>query len=166
LGRIIIGSSTQMRVGGRVVPRESCRRHSMTKLQCEGPWRTRSGAFIGGPGAQQGRPRGIPVNDRKEWRPGTQRPGASKPADLEGHQLGETKAAPEELLRTVQEPEEEAGQPQPWGASSKASRELVRQGDEREGSPGGCRRAQRQVDLSLRAGAAVSKKRRLPSGSK
>ncbi len=39
-------------------------------------------------------------------------------------------------------------------------------GGEREGLPGGCRRAQRQVDLSRSAGAAVSKKRRLPSGSK
>jgi hypothetical protein len=146
----------------------------------------------------------------------------SEPANLEGHRLGETEAAREELLHTVQEPEEEAGQPRPHGASSEAPRELVfqhgehegspgikgndssrmqhqadllgdedrdaeevkagqprphgasgeaprelvLQGDEREGSPGGCRRAQRQVDLSRRAGAAVSKKRRLPSGSK
>ena len=51
-GLIIIGSSTQMRVGGKaadkerrpalplmgeVAPRKSCRRHAMIKLQCEGP---------------------------------------------------------------------------------------------------------------------------------
>jgi hypothetical protein len=35
----------------------------------------------------------------------------------------------------------------------------------REGWPCSCRRAQRQVDLSRRAGTAVSKKRKLPSGS-
>jgi hypothetical protein len=36
---------------------------------------------------------------------------ASEPADLEGHWLGETEAARKELLRTVQEPGEEAGWP-------------------------------------------------------
>jgi hypothetical protein len=60
----------------------------------------------------------------------------------------------------------EAEQPQPHGASNEASREKVLQGDESEGSPGSCRRAQHQVDLLQRAGAAVSKKRRQPSGSK
>jgi hypothetical protein len=59
----------------------------------------------------------------------------------------------------------ETERPRPHGASSKAPREQVLQGDEREGWPGSCKRAQRQVDLSQRAGAAVSKKRRLPSGS-
>jgi hypothetical protein len=39
------------------------------------------------------------------------------------------------------------------------------QGGKRKGWPGSCKRAQRQVDLSRRAGTAVSKKRRLPSGS-
>jgi hypothetical protein len=56
--------------------------------------------------------------------------------------------------------------PRPHGASSEALREQVLQGGEREGWPGSCKRAQRQVDLSRRAGTAVSKKRRLPSGSK
>jgi hypothetical protein len=42
----------------------------------------------------------------------------------------------------------------------------VLQGGEREGWPGSCKRAQRQVDLLRRAGTVVSKKRRrLPSGS-
>jgi hypothetical protein len=59
----------------------------------------------------------------------------------------------------------EAERPRPRGASSEAPREQVLQGDEREGSPGGYRRAQRQVDLSQGAGAAVSKKRRMLSGS-
>jgi hypothetical protein len=146
---------------------------------------------------------------------------ASEPADLARHWLGETKDAPEELLRTVQEPGEEAGRPRlqeefseaprelaiqrgehegsselggddssrtrhhadlhrdedrdtemveterprPYGASSEAPREQVLQGDKREGWPGSCKRAQRQVDLSRRAGTAVSKKRKLPSGS-
>jgi hypothetical protein len=51
-GWIIIGSSTQMRVGGKaaykergpalpmmveVAPRKSCRRHATIKLRCEGP---------------------------------------------------------------------------------------------------------------------------------
>ncbi len=146
----------------------------------------------------------------------------SEPADLARHWLGETEDAPEELLRTVQEPEEEAGRPRlqgeyseaprelvfqrgehegsselggddssrmrhhadlhrdedrdtetveaegprPHEASSEAPREQVLQGDEREGWPGSCKRAQRQVDLSRRAGTAVSKKRKLPSGSK
>jgi len=58
----------------------------------------------------------------------------------------------------------EAEQP-PRGASSKALREQVLQGGEREGLPGGFRRAQHQVDLLRRAGAAVPKKRRLPSGN-
>jgi hypothetical protein len=60
----------------------------------------------------------------------------------------------------------EAEPPRPHGASSGAPREQALQGGEREGWPGSCRRAQHQVDLSRRAGTAVSKKRRLPSGSK
>ncbi len=59
----------------------------------------------------------------------------------------------------------EAEWSQPHGVSSKAPREQVLQGDESEGWPGSCKRAQRQVDLSQRAGTAVSKKRKLPSGS-
>ncbi len=59
----------------------------------------------------------------------------------------------------------EAEPPRPHGAASEAPREQMLQGDESKGSPGSCRRAQRQVDLSRRAGTAVSKKRRLPSGS-
>ena len=51
------------------------------------------------------------------------------------------------------------------GVSSEAPGEYALQGDEGEGWPGSCRRAQHQVDLSRRAGTAVSKKRRLPSGS-
>ncbi len=58
-----------------------------------------------------------------------------------------------------------AERPRPRGASSRAPREQVPQGCEREGWLGNCRRAQHQVDLSRRAGTAVSKKRRLPSGS-
>jgi hypothetical protein len=50
----------------------------------------------------------------------------------------------------------EAERPQPHGVSSEAPREQVPQGDEREGWPGSCKRAQRQVDLSQRAGTAVS----------
>ncbi len=186
-----------------------------------------------------GRPGGVEAGHSEAW--------ASKPADLERHWLGETEDAPKELLRTVQEPGEEAGQPrveaghsEAWareladqgpgeeagrprprgesskaprelvfegsehegssdfrggnssrtrhhaglhrnedrhkeaveaerprlhGASSEAPREQVLQGGEREGWPGSCKRAQRQVDLSWRAGTAVSKKRRQPSGS-
>jgi hypothetical protein len=59
----------------------------------------------------------------------------------------------------------EAERPQPHGASSEAPGEQALQGDESKGSPGSCRRTQRQVDLSKRASAAVSKKSRLPSGS-
>jgi hypothetical protein len=59
----------------------------------------------------------------------------------------------------------EAERPRPHGVSSGAPREQVLQKDESEGWPGSYKRAQRQVDLSQRAGAAVSKKRKLPSGS-
>jgi hypothetical protein len=59
----------------------------------------------------------------------------------------------------------EAERPRPHGASSEAPREQVLQGGEREGWPGSCKRVQRQVDLSRRAGTMVSKKRKLPSGS-
>jgi hypothetical protein len=59
----------------------------------------------------------------------------------------------------------EAEWPRPHGTSSEAPREQVLQGGEREGWPGSHGRAQHQVDLSRRAGTAVSKKRRLPSGS-
>ncbi len=59
----------------------------------------------------------------------------------------------------------EAEQPRPREASSGGPREQVPQRGEPEGWPGSCRRAQRQVDLSRRAGTAVPKKRRLPSGS-
>ncbi len=41
----------------------------------------------------------------------------------------------------------EAERPRPHGASSEAPREHVLQGGEREGWPGSCKRAQRQVDL-------------------
>ncbi len=51
----------------------------------------------------------------------------SEPADLEGHWLGETEAAREELLHTTQEPEEEAGRPRPHEAPGKALRELESQ---------------------------------------
>jgi hypothetical protein len=46
-----------------------------------------------------------------------------------------------------------------------APRDQGLQGGKREGWPGSCKRAQRQVDLSRRAGTAMSKERRLPSGS-
>jgi hypothetical protein len=147
------------------------------------------------------------VDGWKESRLGTQRPGQASQLTWRGIGLGETEDASEELLRTVQEPGEKAGQPRlqvefseapreladdssrtrhhadlhgnkdshtetveaersrPHGASSEAPREQVLQGGEQEGSPGSCRRAQHQLDLSRRAGAAVSKKRRLPSGS-
>jgi hypothetical protein len=59
----------------------------------------------------------------------------------------------------------EAEGPQPREASSGAPREQAPQGGEREGWLGSCRRAQHQIDLSRRAGTAVSKKRRLPSVS-
>ncbi len=59
----------------------------------------------------------------------------------------------------------EAEWSRPREASSGAPREQAPQGGERNGWPGSCRRAQHQVDLSRRAGTAVSKKRRLPSGS-
>jgi hypothetical protein len=59
----------------------------------------------------------------------------------------------------------EAERPQPHGVSSEDVGEQVLQGYEREGWPGSCKRAQRQVDLSQRAGTAMSKKRKLPSGS-
>jgi hypothetical protein len=59
----------------------------------------------------------------------------------------------------------EAEWPRPHGASSEAPREQVLQRGERKGWPGSCKRPRHQVDLSRRAGTAVSKKRRLPSGS-
>ncbi len=58
-----------------------------------------------------------------------------------------------------------AEQPQPCGASSEAPGEHALQGDKSKGWPGSCKRAQHQVDLSHRAGIAVPKKRKLPSGS-
>ncbi len=58
-----------------------------------------------------------------------------------------------------------AEQPQRCGVSSEALGEHALQGDESEGWPGSCRRTQHQVDLSQRAGTAVSKKRKLPTGS-
>jgi hypothetical protein len=48
-----------------------------------------------------GSPEGVEARHSEAW--------ASEPADLERHWLGETKDASEELLRTVQEPGEEAG---------------------------------------------------------
>ncbi len=146
-----------------------------------------------------GWPEGVEAGHSEAW--------ASELADLVRHLFGETEDAPEELLRTVQEPGEEASrprlqgesseaprelvfqrgehggsselggddsswtrhhedlhrdedcdaekveveQPRPRWASSEAPREQVLQGGEREGSPGSCRRAQRQVDLSRRA---------------
>ncbi len=72
-------------------------------------------------------------------------------ADLHGNEDRHTEAV-------------EAERPRPHGAPSEAPREQVLQGGEREGWPGSCKRAQRQVDLSRRAGTAVSKKKRLPSG--
>jgi hypothetical protein len=75
----------------------------------------------------------------------------SELANLEGHQLGETKASLEELLHTLQELEEEVGRPRPHGASSEASRELVFQSGKHEGSPGiggnESSRMQHQVNL-------------------
>jgi hypothetical protein len=60
----------------------------------------------------------------------------------------------------------EVERPQPCGASSEAPREQVLPGSRERGlTRYSCRRVQRQVDLSQRAGAAVSKQRRLPSGS-
>jgi hypothetical protein len=59
----------------------------------------------------------------------------------------------------------EAERPQLHGVSREAPREQVLQGDERKGWPCSCKRAQRQVDLSQRAGTEVSKERKLPSGS-
>jgi hypothetical protein len=59
----------------------------------------------------------------------------------------------------------EAEWPQPHGVSSEAPGEQVLQGDECKGWPGSCKRAQRRVDLSQRAGTAASEKRKLPSGS-
>ncbi len=78
--------------------------------------------------------------------------GASEPANLEGHRLGETETAREELLHTTQKPEEEVGRPLPHEASCEAPGELVPQGGEHEGSPGArggdCSGVQRQVDLA------------------
>jgi hypothetical protein len=48
-----------------------------------------------------GSPEGVEARHSEAW--------ASEPADLERHWLGETEDASEELLRTVQEPGEEAG---------------------------------------------------------
>jgi hypothetical protein len=59
----------------------------------------------------------------------------------------------------------EAEQPRPWKASSGVPGERVPQGGERGGWPDSCRRAQHQADLPRRVGTAVSRKRRLPSGS-
>ncbi len=50
-----------------------------------------------------GSPERVEARHSKAW--------ASKPADLERHWLKETEDALEELLRTVQEPGEEAGRP-------------------------------------------------------
>jgi hypothetical protein len=59
-----------------------------------------------------GRPGGVEAEHSEAW--------ASKPADLERHWLGETEDAPKELLRTVQEPGEEAGQPRVEAGHSEA----------------------------------------------
>jgi hypothetical protein len=74
-----------------------------------------------------------------------------EPANLEGHQFGETEAAREELLH-IRGLEEEFGPFRPHEASCEAPGEPVPQGGEHEGSPGVrggvCCRAQHQVDLA------------------
>jgi hypothetical protein len=73
----------------------------------------------------------------------------------------------EDLHRSEDRLEEavEAEQPRPWKASGGVPGERVPQEGERGGWPGSCRRAQHQANLPRRVGTAVSRKRRLPSGS-
>ncbi len=73
-----------------------------------------------------GWPGGVEAGHSEAW--------ASDPADLARHWLGETEDDSGELLRTVQEPEEEAGQPQQQEEFSEAPRELTIQRGEHEGS--------------------------------
>jgi hypothetical protein len=89
----------------------------------------------------------------------------SEPTGWKGQWLGETEAAREEPLHAAPKSGEQAGQPQPREASSGVPGEQVPQGGERGSWPGSCRRVQHQADLPRRVGTAVSRKRRLPSGS-
>ena len=89
----------------------------------------------------------------------------SEPTGWKGQWLGETEAAREEPLHAAPKSGEQAGQPQPREASSWVPGEQVPQGGERGSWPGSCRRVQHQADLPRRVGTAVSRKRRLPSGS-
>ncbi len=88
------------------------------------------------------------------WEAGTDSGGLPEGVEaghLARHWLGEIEVAPEELLRTVQEPGEGAAQPRPQGESSEALRELLFQRGEHEGSPGlggkDSSRTQHQTDL-------------------
>jgi hypothetical protein len=80
---------------------------------------------------------------------------SSEPTNLEGHQLGVTKAAQGESPHTTQEPGEEAGQPQPHEESCEAPGELMPQGGEHTGSPGvgggDCSGTQHQVDSATKS---------------
>ncbi len=126
------GSVTDGGGGSQIVIRTEDKIGSLQRWTWCPPWeaRTDSGGW----------PEGVKAGHSEAW--------TSEPADLARHWLRETEDAQEELLRTVQEPGEEAGRPRPQGKSSKAPSEQVLQRDEHEGSPGN---------------AVVSKKRRLPS---
>ncbi len=82
--------------------------------------------------------------------------GVSEPSNLEGHQLGKTEAAQEELPHSTQEPGEETGQPQPHEESCEAPGELIPQGGKYKGSPrvGGsdCSGRQQQEDVATESG--------------
>jgi hypothetical protein len=72
----------------------------------------------------------------------------------------------EDLHRSEDRLEETVEAERPWKASGGVPGERVPQEGERGGWPGSCRGAQHQADLPRRVGTAVSRKRRLPSGSK
>jgi hypothetical protein len=117
---------------GEAAPREACRRHATIMLQCEGPRRTRSGVSRRGLGAREAEVDSRGPLERVEA--GHSEAWVSELADLVRHWFGETEDAPEELLRNVLKPGEEAGRPRLHGVSGEAPAELVFQRCEHEGS--------------------------------
>ncbi len=120
---------------------------------------------VQGPGEEAGRPRLLGESGEAPREREFQRGEHNGSSDLGGDDSSRTRhhadlhKSEDRLKEAV-----EAERPRPREASSGAPREQAPQGGEREGWPGNCRRAQHQLDLSRRAGTAVSEKRRLPSG--
>ena len=111
---------------------------------------------VQGPREEVGRPR---LQEESSEVPREQAPQGGGDSSQTRHHAG--------LHRSEDRLEEavEAERPRPCEASSGVPGERVPQGGERGGWPGSCRRTQHRANLPRRVGTAVSRKRRLPSGS-